>query len=267
MSCINQELPKKYIASWSGGKDSTYLVDELLRRGEPLDEVIFCDTGFEFPEMYEYIAKCKAYWEGKYPDIKITLLNWGDKAKEVYSSWADEPFKKGQYKGQVRGFPFHMGMSWCTRELKVNPADNYLKKNYPADKYQVMKYIGIAVDEPKRIPENWGNQLYPMATWGITEAQAEQILKSRGLHNPLYNHFDRTGCWHCPKQSLKSLNTLRKYHPKLWQKLKEMEQNYKELGAGVDTFKGIGVEAIEVKLDNKEYKTKEGEEPIGCFCK
>jgi 3'-phosphoadenosine 5'-phosphosulfate sulfotransferase (PAPS reductase)/FAD synthetase len=40
-------MDKKYIASWSGGKDSTYMVDELLKRGEPLDEVIFCDTGFE----------------------------------------------------------------------------------------------------------------------------------------------------------------------------------------------------------------------------
>jgi 3'-phosphoadenosine 5'-phosphosulfate sulfotransferase (PAPS reductase)/FAD synthetase len=258
-------MDKKYIASWSGGKDSTYMVDELLKRGEPLDEVIFCDTGFEFPEMYEYIEKCKAYWEGKHPDLKITLLNFGSEAKQIYSNWADKPFKKGQFKGQVRGFPFHLGMSWCTRELKVNPVTNYISENY--DNIDVYKYIGIAVDEPNRVPVDWGNHIYPMVTWGITENQAEQILKDRGLHNPLYNHFDRTGCWHCPKQSLKSLATLREHHPPLWAELEEMERNYTELGAGVNLFKGIGIDAIGNKLDNKDYGSKDGEEPLGCFCK
>ena len=28
------------------------MVNELLDRGEPLDEIIFCDTGYEFPIMY-----------------------------------------------------------------------------------------------------------------------------------------------------------------------------------------------------------------------
>jgi 3'-phosphoadenosine 5'-phosphosulfate sulfotransferase (PAPS reductase)/FAD synthetase len=256
---------KKYIASWSGGKDSTFMVDELLRRCEPLDEVIFCDTGMEFPEMYEYIETCKSYWESKYPDLKITLLNWGQKAKDIYSSWADTPFTKGQFEGQIRGFPFHMGMSWCTRELKINPVDNYIKDKY--SHVDLYKYIGIAVDEPKRVPENWGNNLYPMVEWGVTEKQAEDILIERGLHNPLYNHFDRTGCWHCPKQSLKSLNILRKNHPNLWTELKGMEDYYTVVDAGVNLFKGIGIQAIEAKLDNKSYDEKDGEEPIGCFCK
>lgn len=256
---------KKYIASWSGGKDSTFMVDELLRLGYPLDEVIFCDTGMEFPEMYSYIEKCKLYWEEKYPSVKITLLNWGNKAKQVYSHWSDSQFTKGQFEGQARGFPFHIGMSWCTRELKVNPVEKYMKANYSdCDLY---KYIGIAVDEPKRIPADWGNHIYPMVEWGICEKQAEQILKDRGLHNPLYNHFDRTGCWHCPKQSFKSLSILRKNYPQLWKELIAMENRYISIDAGVSLFKGIGVHAVEKKLDSKEYITKDGEEPIGCFCK
>lgn len=49
----------KHILSFSGGKDSTYLLLELIRRKYPLDEVVYFDTGWEFPAMYEHIKKCK----------------------------------------------------------------------------------------------------------------------------------------------------------------------------------------------------------------
>ncbi|GAI98610.1 unnamed protein product, partial [marine sediment metagenome] len=39
----------KYIASFSGGKDSTAMLLRLIKEGWPLDEVVFFDTGWEFP--------------------------------------------------------------------------------------------------------------------------------------------------------------------------------------------------------------------------
>ena len=53
----------KHILSFSGGKDSTFLLLELIRRKYPLDEVQFFDTGWEFPSMYEHIEKCKKICE------------------------------------------------------------------------------------------------------------------------------------------------------------------------------------------------------------
>ena len=53
----------KHILSFSGGKDSTFLLLELIRRKEPLDEVVFFDTGWEYPVMYEHIEKCKRICE------------------------------------------------------------------------------------------------------------------------------------------------------------------------------------------------------------
>ena len=47
------------IASFSGGKDSTAMVLHMLELGEQLDEVIFCDTYMEFPEMYEHVRKVR----------------------------------------------------------------------------------------------------------------------------------------------------------------------------------------------------------------
>jgi len=256
-----------HVASWSGGKDSSFMVDELLRRGDKLDEVIFCDTGFEFPMMYEYILKLEAYWLMKYPNLKITKLNWG-KGKVIWENWSNTPFTKGQYKGQLRGFPFHMGMSWCTRELKVNPMKNYLKQ-YSKD-FNVVEYIGIAVDEPTRVRET--GELYPMVDWGITEHMAATILVERGLHNPLYNHFHRTGCFMCPKQSLTSLYKLYKHYPKEWDKIKEMQQEYKDKNAGVWLFKGYTIDELLEKFYKYESKGKptnylDEEQELGCFCK
>jgi 3'-phosphoadenosine 5'-phosphosulfate sulfotransferase (PAPS reductase)/FAD synthetase len=37
------------------------LLLELIRRKHPLDEVVFFDTGWEYPVMYEHIEKCKNF--------------------------------------------------------------------------------------------------------------------------------------------------------------------------------------------------------------
>ena len=48
---------KLYAASLSGGKDSTAMVLRLVEEGWPLDFVMFCDTGLEFPQMYEHVGR------------------------------------------------------------------------------------------------------------------------------------------------------------------------------------------------------------------
>lgn len=53
----------KVLASFSGGKDSTAMVLRMIELGERLDKVVFCDTGMEFPAMYDHIAKVREYVE------------------------------------------------------------------------------------------------------------------------------------------------------------------------------------------------------------
>jgi len=256
-----------YVASWSGGKDSTYMIDELLKRNEKLDEIVFCDTGHEFPIMYEYIEKVKKYWEAKYHDVKITLLNYG-KGKEIWDKFAETPFTKGQFKGKKRGFPFHMGMSWCTRELKVYPFNRHIKDKYHNSNVYV--YVGIAYNEPKRIKAN--NEIYPLFDWKITEDYIAKEMVKRGLHNPLYNTFHRTGCFNCPKQSLTSLYKIYKIYPEQWEYIVETQKRYEREGAGVYLFKDYTYKQLEEKFKAYEQKGKptnylEEEYPIGCMCK
>ena len=67
MSWQGLAMSKKiYIAKLSGGKDSTAMVDLLLRNNYPLDYILFCDTLAEFGAMYEYLDKLDAYFKKAY---------------------------------------------------------------------------------------------------------------------------------------------------------------------------------------------------------
>ena len=54
----------EHIVQFSGGKDSTAMLLMMLEKHMPVDEIIFCDTGKEFPQMYEYIEKVQKYIGG-----------------------------------------------------------------------------------------------------------------------------------------------------------------------------------------------------------
>lgn len=49
--------PEKYVLSLSGGKDSTAMLLRLLEEKRPVDLILFCDTGLEFPQMYEHLDR------------------------------------------------------------------------------------------------------------------------------------------------------------------------------------------------------------------
>ncbi len=51
----------KHIVSFSGGKDSTAMLLKMLENKMKIDEIIFCDTGKEFPQMYQHIRKIEDY--------------------------------------------------------------------------------------------------------------------------------------------------------------------------------------------------------------
>ena len=53
--------PEKYVLSLSGGKDSTAMLLRLLEENRPVDLILFCDTGLEFPQMYEHLDRLEAY--------------------------------------------------------------------------------------------------------------------------------------------------------------------------------------------------------------
>lgn len=45
----------KHIVQFSGGKDSTAMLNLMIEKGMQIDEVVFFDTGWEFDSVYENI--------------------------------------------------------------------------------------------------------------------------------------------------------------------------------------------------------------------
>ena len=178
-----------------------------------VDEIIYCDTYKEFPQMYNHIEKVRKYIKEKY-NKEITTL----KAEKDFDYYMFEHEKtRGKNKGK-RGYGWStMLCRWCTSNLKTNVINKYLK----AKNEEYTEYIGIACDEPKRIKD----KCYPLIDWGMTEKDCLHYCYERGFDwDGLYEHFDRVSCWCCPLKNLKELKTLYTHYPELWEELKEMDK-------------------------------------------
>ena len=232
-------MKEKHIVSFSGGKDSTAMLLKMIELNYKIDEIIFIDTGVEFPEMYKHIHDIE-----NYINRPITILK-SDKSFEYYMF--DHIKTRGKRKGQ-KGYSWSdFRNRWCTKYLKIDVIGKYLKK-YKQQGYKIIEYHGIAIDEPKRIKEH----KYPLVDWGMTEKDCLEYCYSKGFYwSGLYEKFHRLSCWCCPLQSLKELKVLYNEFPELWNKLKEWDNNtYRQFR--VD----YSVEDLERKFENESTNIK-----------
>lgn len=211
----------KYIASCSFGKDSLAMLIKIKELGLPLDEVIYVDIRFdddisgETPEMASFISKAEKILKEKF-DIEVTHLR-GVTFKEQFYKIK----QRGNHIGDNYGFPYTIG-AWCNDRLKMQPIKEYMRKQTD----DVIQYVGIAYDEPKRYERlNHDTHIAPLYDLKITEAEAMEICKKYDLVSPIYKTSFRGGCWFCPKQRLSQLKWLYKEHNDLWNILKDMEKD------------------------------------------
>jgi len=144
-----------HVVSFSGGKDSTAMLLRMLELKMPVDDIVFCDTGAEFPAMYEHIRKVE-----KYIHRPITWLKWEHSyewyllekpcKRKISEFWNNKKRKENIEKQDVLGYSFAGPKSrWCTR-LKVDAFNEHEKKYNDCN---IIEYIGIAADEPNRIKD------------------------------------------------------------------------------------------------------------------
>lgn len=215
-----------HAVSLSGGKDSTCLLLLMIERGMPIDAVISADTGMEFPEMYEHLAKVDDYL---YRERRLHITTLRHPMGFEWLMFEEPKQKKSSLENRARlgvqpygnGWP-GIRVRWCTGQLKthlINKEVNRLKKEKNA-----LHYVGIAADEAKRCKADEHNR-YPLVEWGITEAEALQICYDRGFDwGGLYEIHHRCSCWCCPFQRIDGLRKLRQHHPELWARLLDMDR-------------------------------------------
>lgn len=245
------------VVSFSGGKDSTAMLLRMMELKEQIDEVVCCDTYKEFPAMYEHIEKIRKVVEQH--NIKFTLL----KHQRTFDQWMFEyePKRrnpeefKARY-GDVKGKSWATSRArWCTGELKIKLMDKYFKQL--SDQYNVIKCLGIAADETKRLErenQKQFNHRYPLVEWGWSEADCLAYCYSLNYNwGGLYEIFNRVSCWCCPLQPLEELRKLRKYFPALWSELRDMDaRTWQKFRAD------YSVEELEMRFAFEEQRLADG---------
>jgi 3'-phosphoadenosine 5'-phosphosulfate sulfotransferase (PAPS reductase)/FAD synthetase len=197
----------------SGGKDSTaMLLMNQEKWGIPITEIVFSDTGMEFPQMYQHLDKLEA--QIKRPITRLL-------APKTFEYWMFDHVKtKGKHKGKS-GYGWANGnANWCTKQMKTWPLTKYLKAKYGTEYREL---VGVAFDEYKRL-DNDEQKIYPLADMGITEGQCLKYCYDRGYDwGGLYTRFDRVSCWCCPQSNTRELYMLWSFYPTLWERLKQMD--------------------------------------------
>ena len=192
----------------------------IIKNKLPLDEVVFYDTGMEFNAIYNIRDKAKSWLNElgiKYTELKPTM-NFKDKMYN-YPHHSRKGVKKQGY-GWCGGL-----CRWGTSE-KVRTLDKYCKEAH--------QYIGIALDEPNRLERLKGtNKSSPLAELGYTEKMALKLCYNEGFNwnedgIELYSILDRVSCWCCRNKNLKEIANYKKYLPKYFNRLIELENKIGE---------------------------------------
>lgn len=202
------------IISWGGGVNSTAIIAlHLLGKLEGKPEIVFADTGCEYPETYEYInvvgnMLAKQGW-------KITVLR-PYTHKEFYGTKVKDDLY--QYLWDRKDVPTFRSRP-CTQEYKKQPIKRYVNGR--------KQMIGICKDELHRLKDH----IYPVKDY--TRDGCAWLIGKAKLPLPI-----KSGCYLCPFQNKARWINLYNSHRELWDKTVALEKNSKY------TFKhGIALEA------------------------
>jgi 3''-phosphoadenosine 5''-phosphosulfate sulfotransferase (PAPS reductase)/FAD synthetase and related enzymes len=236
----------KFIASCSWGKDSTAMILKLIEMGEPLDEVIFYDTGMEFKAIYsvrDMILPTLKEYNIKYTELKPDNLFLYDmlirpkiKRKTKQEAYGDEWCGKCRWQTFIK-------QRICNR---YTGTDNIV-------------YVGIAFDEPKRLQNLDSYKKAPLAEWKMKERDCLEYCFSKGIYwkedgVELYSILDRVSCWCCQNSNLRELKNMYLYLPRYWRMLKGLQSR-------IDTpMKGEGKSVFQLEERFKKEIEQEGGE-------
>lgn len=171
-----------------------------LERHEPIESVVWFDSGWEFHQMHEHLAMVE-----QVTGLPIQHLTYHVSFDEllIRYSWPT------------------MLSRWCTA-AKRDTIIKYVRRNHP----NAMECIGYAADEKKRALKHKRPAQFPLIEWGITEKKALDVCKSYGFDwGGLYDVFKRVSCFCCPLGGLRDARRLRSHYHQYWKRVLEMDDS------------------------------------------
>ena len=196
-----------HILSFGAGVNTVALMLMLIQEGQPLDGVIFADTGGETPSTYESVEMAREYIEEC--GIPFTIVRARPRETDLYGTAS-----------RRRVIP-SVQWRWCTRDFKVSPIHRYYRKLGR----HINQYVGIAYDEIYRMKdsrETYVTNIYPLIDRRFTRQDCIDLISEAGLPIP-----EKSGCYFCPFNSTKRWLQLLDSHPDLFEKAIALEENSK----------------------------------------
>ena len=228
-------LQPTYWASVSGGKDSLYMLNLILKNQNkyPLHGVVH----FELEIDYPFIKNVVDYMEDRCKMIGIPFLRIKPR-----KSW-DSLYN--QY-----GFP-STKCRWGNSNYKLDGVAQ-LKEWLKTMGKRPVFYIGFCADETKRFRTD--ENIYPLAVEGIEESFILEWAKETLIFNDFYKIFKRCGCMMCPMQTMKESAYILYKYPEIYNKMIKLAKKT-ELDYYTKTGRTMSVWNGHAKYDT-EYRDK-----------
>lgn len=182
----------RFIASFSGGKDSQVVLDLCTRAIPPTAyEVIYSDTGYELPSSLELYEQVQKHYKKKFPSLKFSTAR---NHESVLTYWD----KIGTPSDTHR---------WCCTVMKTTPLYRSLIDNTKKQQ-KFLAFEGVRAEESakrndynrigKGVKHGFVINARPILRWNTTEVFL--YLFQHGLHiNDAYRvGKPRVGCVLCP---------------------------------------------------------------------
>lgn len=267
---------KKLIVSFSGGRTSAYMLKQILdnMQDEYKIVVVFANTSKEAEGTLQFVDRCSKefnipiYWVEAIPVESKRGKWWGVTHRLV-------DFETAKRKGEVfelliskLGIP-STNAPFCSDQLKRKPIESFMKSIGWKDYYTA---IGIRNDEVDRMNPNFRKRkiIYPL----ISKFPANKAMITFWWKN---NRFDLDidpnlgncdGCW---KKGMKTLTSIAKIKPEVFDWWQEMTDKYGHLNprnvdldppfnfyrknlSPVDIFKLAELENTQLELFTKNEK-------------
>jgi 3'-phosphoadenosine 5'-phosphosulfate sulfotransferase (PAPS reductase)/FAD synthetase len=190
---------KMNILSFSGGKDSTAAAHIMLEHNIRIDDIMYFETGWEFPQIENHIALFE-----KNIGIPVTRIRYYRHFNDLLKRY---------------GWP-HKSGGWC-----VACKTDTCKKYFRAVK-GTCEFIGFAKGEETRCAKQnkkWEVR-FPLVEFNFTETDSLDYCKKLGYHwDGLYDVFNRVSCFCCPKAGDKRIKQLKEYFPELYKQYMRIE--------------------------------------------
>lgn len=177
------------IAAWGAGTDSTAMLIEMVEAGEPVDQVLFADTGDEHPRTYAFIPIFRAWLEERGVPVAIVRNKVTDfKNWPPYRTLGENCLTNGTLPSIAFGF------SSCSQKWKAAPQNRWTRSWAPAQRTwaaggKVTKLIGYDCSpaDQRRYAERAGvtdplyEYRYPLREWGWQRADCVARIAAAGL--------------------------------------------------------------------------------------